>query len=55
MARLVGAGVASIESERPVTYSLEEINEATNNFDESRKIGQGGYGTVYIGVLKEQV
>ncbi|EOY20853.1 Kinase family protein / peptidoglycan-binding LysM domain-containing protein, putative [Theobroma cacao] len=47
-------GVASIESERPVTYSLEEINEATNNFDESRKIGQGGYGTVYIGLLKEQ-
>ncbi|OMO77485.1 hypothetical protein CCACVL1_14992, partial [Corchorus capsularis] len=47
-------GVASIEFERPLTYSLEEINEATNNFDESRKIGEGGYGTVYIGVLKER-
>lgn len=42
------------ESERPVIYSLEEVEEATNNFDESRKIGEGGFGCVYFGVLEEK-
>ncbi|ESW25765.1 hypothetical protein PHAVU_003G063700 [Phaseolus vulgaris] len=43
--------VVSLESERPIAYNLEVIEEATNNFDESRRIGSGGYGTVYYGVL----
>ncbi|XP_047174233.1 lysM domain receptor-like kinase 3 [Vigna umbellata] len=43
--------VISLESERPIVYNLEEIEEATNNFDESRRIGSGGYGSVYFGVL----
>ncbi|KAK7386768.1 hypothetical protein VNO78_27104 [Psophocarpus tetragonolobus] len=43
--------VISFESERPVIYNLEEIEEATNNFDETRKIGSGGYGSVYFGML----
>ncbi|XP_014511587.1 lysM domain receptor-like kinase 3 [Vigna radiata var. radiata] len=30
---------------------LPEIEEATSNFDESRRIGSGGYGSVYFGVL----
>ncbi|KAK2977464.1 hypothetical protein RJ640_016092 [Escallonia rubra] len=46
--------ITGFESERPVVYSLEEIAEATINFDESRKIGEGGYGSVYFGVLGEQ-
>ncbi|XP_003530632.1 lysM domain receptor-like kinase 3 [Glycine max] len=41
----------SFESERPLIYNLEDIEEATNNFDESRKIGSGGYGSVYFGIL----
>ncbi|KAI3837647.1 hypothetical protein MKW98_027006 [Papaver atlanticum] len=36
-------------SERPVVYSLDEIEEATMSFDETRKIGEGGYGCVYHG------
>lgn len=43
------------ESERPLIYSLEDIEFATSNFDETKKIGEGGYGSVYFGVLGEQV
>ena len=28
-------------------YTIEEIDEATEEFSESRKIGEGGYGPVY--------
>jgi len=51
----VSADVVSLESERPIAYNLEVIEEATNNFDESRRIGSGGYGTVYYGVLGNKV
>ncbi|KAK4493528.1 hypothetical protein RD792_018137 [Penstemon davidsonii] len=46
--------ITVFESEKPTLYSIEEIEEATNNFDETRKIGQGGYGSVYYGVIGEQ-
>lgn len=45
----------ALESDKPVIYTAEEIEEATNNFDETRKIGAGGYGSVYFGVMGEQV
>ncbi|XP_010453263.1 PREDICTED: U-box domain-containing protein 52-like isoform X1 [Camelina sativa] len=32
-------------------YSIEEIEEATDNFANNRKIGEGGYGPVYYGTL----
>ncbi|KAF7829324.1 lysM domain receptor-like kinase 3 isoform X2 [Senna tora] len=41
-------------SEKPVIFSLEEIEEATNNFGETRRIGVGGYGCVYFGILGEK-
>ncbi|XP_062199737.1 PTI1-like tyrosine-protein kinase At3g15890 [Phragmites australis] len=30
-------------------YTLKEILQATNNFNESNKLGEGGFGTVYWG------
>ncbi|KAJ1399509.1 Serine/threonine-protein kinase, active site [Sesbania bispinosa] len=42
------------DSERPVIYTLEEIEHGTNNFDETRRIGVGGYGSVYFGMLGDK-
>lgn len=33
-------------------FSFWEIEEATKNFDPSRKIGEGGYGNIYKGFLR---
>ncbi|KAA8546466.1 hypothetical protein F0562_002795 [Nyssa sinensis] len=39
----------SIETAR--IFTTEDLKKATNNYDENRVIGQGGFGTVYKGVL----
>ncbi|XP_071704355.1 G-type lectin S-receptor-like serine/threonine-protein kinase SD2-5 [Rutidosis leptorrhynchoides] len=35
----------------PVRFSFKDLQQATNNF--SKKLGQGGFGSVYEGVLKD--
>ncbi|XP_066375569.1 cold-responsive protein kinase 1-like [Miscanthus floridulus] len=40
-------------SENITRYSYRELVRATSNFDQSNKIGEGGYGPVYKGTLKD--
>ena len=41
----------NIYFEVPV-FSYHELKEATNNFDPSKELGDGGFGTVYHGEKK---
>lgn len=32
-------------------FSYQELEEATDNFDSSKELGEGGFGTVYYGTI----
>ncbi|KAK2656645.1 hypothetical protein Ddye_009697 [Dipteronia dyeriana] len=38
----------------PKRFTYRELNHATNNFDEVGKLGEGGFGGVYKGLLTDQ-
>lgn len=38
----------------PREFSFKDLKKATNNFDDKHKLGQGGFGVVYRGVLPKE-
>ncbi|CAN8304556.1 unnamed protein product [Cochlearia groenlandica] len=48
--RLSGAGPSNVDVK---IYTEEGMKEATDGYDESRILGQGGQGTVYKGILPD--
>lgn len=40
-------------SESRLSFKYEDLRKATDNFDQRNKLGQGGYGSVYKGVLPD--
>ncbi|KAK4858543.1 hypothetical protein QYF36_018196 [Acer negundo] len=47
------AGDFSVNAPTLALYSLAYIEEATNRFSSENKLGEGGYGPVYKGVLQD--
>ncbi|KAI8545105.1 hypothetical protein RHMOL_Rhmol07G0016900 [Rhododendron molle] len=47
-----GAAANRLAPEFFSEFSFSEIVEATSNFDQSLKIGEGGYGNIYKGLLR---
>ncbi|CAD6225367.1 unnamed protein product [Miscanthus lutarioriparius] len=37
-----------------IEFSYEELSDVTNNFSMEHKIGQGGFGSVYAGLIGEK-
>ncbi|OIW11940.1 hypothetical protein TanjilG_02147 [Lupinus angustifolius] len=50
---LVDFEVLNSECHRSEIFKYSELEEATDNFDTSRVLGKGSYGTVYSGILKD--
>jgi len=38
-----------------ILFTLETLIEATDNFDENKKLGEGGFGPVYKGITRDRI
>ena len=47
--------LSSFNSNKAIVFPYYEVRDATSNFSMSLKIGQGSYGSVYLGKLKGTV
>lgn len=50
---LSGVEVSAVANSGAVIFTMAELNKATSNFSPSCKIGQGGFGVVYRGKLRD--
>ncbi|XVF58890.1 hypothetical protein PTKIN_Ptkin07bG0102500 [Pterospermum kingtungense] len=44
--------LGATELQGPINYKYKDLSTATKNFSEENKLGEGGFGDVYKGVLK---
>lgn len=50
---LYAASKSSVKIDGVKSFSYGEMATATNNFNSSAQVGQGGYGKVYKGILAD--
>lgn len=48
-------GTDVFDMEKPVVFTYEEILSSTDGFSDSNLLGHGRYGSVYYGILRDQV
>lgn len=48
-------GTDGFDIEKSTTFAYEEIFTATDGFSDSSLLGHGTYGSVYYGILRDQV
>lgn len=48
-------GTDVFEMEKPVVFTYEDIFSSTDGFSDSNVLGNGTYGSVYYGLLRDQV
>jgi chitin elicitor receptor kinase 1 len=46
------SNIRSIAVDRSVKFTYEELAAATDNFSIAKKIGQGGFGSVFYGEIR---
>lgn len=51
---LIPASKLSIKLDGIRSFTFREMSLATNNFDNSNQVGEGGYGTVFKGILSDK-
>ncbi|KAG4123973.1 hypothetical protein ERO13_D10G010900v2 [Gossypium hirsutum] len=51
-ALVTSPGLTGITVDKSVEFSCEELAKATDNFNSANKIGQGGFGSVYLAELR---
>ena len=44
-----------LDLEKPIVFTYEEILSSTDGFADSNLLGHGRYGSVYYGILRDQV
>lgn len=49
------SGSTMLPVPKSVEFTYEELAAATDNFSLAKKIGQGGFASVYYGVIRDQV